>query len=128
MCGNHPQVGGNRFHVMPILTPAYPSMNSSMSVTASSLMKIQEEMAIAHEVEPNTNPDPSPGPTPNPDANPDPEPNPDPNPGPNPHPNPNPNPNPNQVSPEVLTPVIFDFADEAVLTMDTKGTQARHLL
>ena len=113
MCGNHPQVGGNRFHVMPIsnpnpnpnqvggnrfhvmpiLTPAYPSMNSSMSVTASSLMKIQEEMAIAHEVEPNTNPDPSPGPNPNPDANPDPEPNPDPNPGPNPHPNPNPNPN-----------------------------------
>ena len=48
--GVGPQVGGNRFHVMPILTPAYPSMNSSMSVTASSLMKIQEEMAIAHEV------------------------------------------------------------------------------
>ena len=106
MCGTHPQVGGNRFHmmpisnpnpnpnqvggnrfhVMPILTPAYPSMNSSMSVTASSLMKIQEEMAIAHEVEPNTNPDPSPGPNPNPG------PNPDPNPGPNPGPNPNPNP------------------------------------
>jgi len=34
---------------MPILTPAYPSMNSSMSATRGTLEKIQAEMAIAHE-------------------------------------------------------------------------------
>ena len=44
-----PQVGGNRFHVMPILTPAYPSMNSSMSVNAVTLSVMTEEMAVAHE-------------------------------------------------------------------------------
>ncbi len=114
MCGTHPQVGGNRFHmmpisnpnpnpnqvggnrfhVMPILTPAYPSMNSSMSVTASSLMKIQEEMAIAHEVKPKLKPKPNPNPEPNPEPNP--------NSYSNPNPNRNLNPNPNQVVKAVL--------------------------
>jgi len=42
-----PSVGGNRFHVMPILTPAYPSMNSSVAVSRQSLEVMREEMASA---------------------------------------------------------------------------------
>ena len=44
-----PQLGNNRFHAMPILTPAYPSMNSSMSVSRGTLEVMRAEMAIAHE-------------------------------------------------------------------------------
>jgi len=42
-------VGGNRFHTMPILTPAYPSMNSSVNVSRQSLDVMMEEMASALE-------------------------------------------------------------------------------
>lgn len=41
--------GRGRYDQMPILTPAYPSMNSSMSVSATSLAVMREEMRIAHE-------------------------------------------------------------------------------
>ena len=44
-----PQNGNNRFHSMPILTPAYPSMNSSMSVSRGTLEVIRAEMSIAHD-------------------------------------------------------------------------------
>ena len=42
-----PSFGGNRFHVMPILTPAYPSMNSTVSVSRQTLEVMQGEMAVA---------------------------------------------------------------------------------
>ncbi|KAI9907429.1 hypothetical protein PsorP6_003645 [Peronosclerospora sorghi] len=35
--------GHNRYQVMPILTPAYPSMNSSFNVSTQSLMVMKEE-------------------------------------------------------------------------------------
>ena len=44
-----PQFGNNRFHVMPILTPAYPSMNSTMSVQWGTLETMRKEMEIGHE-------------------------------------------------------------------------------
>jgi poly(A) polymerase len=41
--------GRGRYDQMPILTPAYPSMNSSMSVSTTSLAVMRDEMRIAHE-------------------------------------------------------------------------------
>ncbi|TMW68649.1 hypothetical protein Poli38472_006117 [Pythium oligandrum] len=35
--------GNNRYHVMPILTPAYPSMNSSFNVSTHSLSVMKDE-------------------------------------------------------------------------------------
>lgn len=37
----------DRTHVMPIITPAYPQMNSSAQVTASTLSVIKEELRLA---------------------------------------------------------------------------------
>lgn len=41
--------GRGRYDQMPILTPAYPSMNSSLSVSQVSLEVMRSEMAIAHQ-------------------------------------------------------------------------------
>ena len=47
--GWDPSQYGNRFHVMPILTPAYPSMNSTANVSRNTLDVMIWEMNVAHD-------------------------------------------------------------------------------
>jgi poly(A) polymerase len=37
-------------HLMPIITPSYPSMNSSYNVGQSQMRRIQEEIRLAHQI------------------------------------------------------------------------------